>query len=62
MSASEYTTAGLERRGRGVILAVVIALAVIGYVVGLRAGVPDGPPGLADVPRNAEYLAQFELD
>jgi cytochrome c-type protein NapB len=24
----------------------VIALAAIGYVVGLRAGVPDGPPGL----------------
>lgn len=49
MDGPTYTSSGLGRRGARVILVVVIALAVVGYVVGLRAGVPDGPPGLEPV-------------
>jgi cytochrome c-type protein NapB len=42
MEPKGYTVEGASRRGRALILAAVIGLAVIGYVVGLRAGVPEG--------------------
>ena len=42
MPSTTYSPAGLERRGRKLILAGVVALAAIGYIVGLRAGVPEG--------------------
>ena len=53
MDAQSYTDAGLVRRRNTLILAGAVALAVIGYVVGLRAGVPEGTPGLADAGRAA---------
>lgn len=46
MEPPTYTPEGFSRRSRRVILAVVLPLAVIGYVVGLRAGVPEGPSEL----------------
>lgn len=46
MAGESYTNEGLGRRSTRLILVGVVALAAIGYVVGLRAGVPDGPPGL----------------
>lgn len=49
MDAQNYTSAGLGRRTTRLIVVAVIALAAIGYVVGLRAGVPEGTPGLAPV-------------
>ncbi len=46
MEGESYTIEGLTRRQTKLILVGVLALALIGYVVGLRAGVPEGPPGL----------------
>ena len=46
MDADHITQEGLLRRRNKVILVTACALAAIGYVVGLRAGVPEGPPGL----------------
>lgn len=46
MEGESYTIEGLTGRQTRLILVGVLALALIGYVVGLRAGVPDGPPGL----------------
>ncbi len=42
MPPTTYSSKGLERRGRKLILAGAIALATLGYIVGLRAGVPEG--------------------
>lgn len=58
MEPSTYTPEGVSRRSRGVILAVVIALAVIGYLVGLRAGVPEGTSGLVLAERSGAPASQ----
>ncbi len=60
MTEATYTAAGLDRRGRMLILAGVFALAVIGYFVGLRAGVPEGRPGMQDAARAVEIAPPTE--
>ena len=40
--AADYTPQGLSRRGRTLIFCGILAVAAIGYVVGLRGGVPSG--------------------
>ena len=53
MSDGNPTDTGLARRSNRLMVTAVIALAVVGYVVGLRAGVPEGPPGLNADARSA---------
>jgi cytochrome c-type protein NapB len=48
MAPPTYTQEGVGR-ARAMTLAAVAALAVIGYVVGLRAGVPEGRPGISEI-------------
>ena len=46
MDTAPYTSDGLARRWKSLLLVAVLALAVIGNVVGLRAGVPEKRTGL----------------
>ncbi|MGE0192940.1 MAG: diheme cytochrome c precursor [Planctomycetota bacterium] len=46
MEATPYTARGLAMRWKTLLLVAVLALAVIGNVVGLRAGVPEHRAGL----------------